>query len=120
MVHVYSKLYEISMGEPQKLIWHRAKVKRGNNVFIFDVYRTCATISVFYIDQSGKQWAIASAEEIVSMLVFAEDRERYQSIIGNVEWVLMDGIFKQRGMTKEEEGAFWYLKEHVLDEMVEK
>jgi len=31
----------------------------------------------------------------------------------------LDGLCYQRGMTKEEEAAFLYLKEHVLEEMVE-
>ncbi|CAI8893587.1 Transcriptional regulator [Bacillus sp. IT-79MI2] len=33
---------------------------------------------------------------------------------------LLDGIHNHRGMTSEEESAFLYLKENVLDEMVAK
>ncbi|MDA1545876.1 hypothetical protein [Bacillus cereus group sp. TH253LC] len=37
--------------------------------------------------------------------------------VGDVEWVLLDGVCADRGMTKEEIAAYLYLKVRLLDEM---
>ncbi|PGZ14682.1 hypothetical protein [Bacillus cereus] len=118
MMKVQSNLYEIWMAGPQELIQYHADIKRGKNVFAFEIYQTSNTISVFYIDQFGRQQMIASSREMLMMLMSEDDKKRYQNIIGDAEWVVLDGLHNQRGMTKEEEAAFLYLKEHVLDEMV--
>lgn len=39
------------------------------------------------------------------------------NIIGNASWLLLDGIHDFRGMTKEEQAAFLFLKENVLNDM---
>ncbi|WP_410985393.1 hypothetical protein [Bacillus cereus] len=115
MVQVQSNLYEISMNGPQALAWYNVEVKRGKNIFEFDIYRASDTISVFYVEQSGRQQMVASTEE---MLVYEEDKKRYINIVGDVEWVLLDDIHNPRGMKREEGLAFLYLKKNVLDEMV--
>lgn len=38
-------------------------------------------------------------------------------VIGNASWLLLDGIHDFRSMTKEEQAAFLYLKENVLNDM---
>ncbi|WP_142310260.1 hypothetical protein [Bacillus pseudomycoides] len=58
--------------------------------------------------------------EMLMMLVYEEDKMRYRNIVGDAEWLLLDGIHNHREMTSEEESAFLYLKENVLDEMVAK
>ncbi|PFN09954.1 hypothetical protein [Bacillus cereus] len=118
MRQVQSNLYEISMSGGQELMWYNVEVKRGNHVYEFEIYRASDTISVFYVDQSGRQQTIASTEEMLTMLVYEADKKRYRNIVGDAKWVLLDGLQSQRGMTREEELAFYYLKENVLDEMV--
>lgn len=44
------------------------------------------------------------------------ERKRYRNIIGDASWLLLDGIYDFRGMTKEEQEAFLYLKENVLND----
>ncbi|PFK47027.1 hypothetical protein COI93_02765 [Bacillus cereus] len=117
MMQTQSNLYEISLNGPQALAWYNVGVKRGKHVYEFDIYRASDTISVYYIDQSGRQLTIVSIEEMISMLVFEEDKKRYRNIVGDTKWVLLDGMDSQRGMTKEEELAFCYLKANVWDEM---
>jgi len=39
------------------------------------------------------------------------------AVVGDSEWVLLDGMCTDRGMTKEEISAYLYLKAHVLSEM---
>ncbi|MBC6975952.1 hypothetical protein H9I32_27315 [Bacillus sp. Xin] len=70
------------------------------------------------MEQSGRQQMVASTEEMLEMLVYEEDKKRYRNIVGDVEWVLLDDIHNHRGMKREEELAFLYLKKNVLDEMV--
>ncbi|WP_235356810.1 hypothetical protein [Bacillus pseudomycoides] len=96
------------------------EVKQGKHTYEFEIYRVSDTISVFYVDQFERQLAIASTEEMLMMLVYEEDKMRYRNIVGDAEWLLLDGIHNHRGMTSEEESAFLYLKENVLDEMVAK
>lgn len=98
-------------------MWYNVEVKRGKHVFEFEIYRASDTISVFYVDQSGRQQTIASTEEMMAMLFYEEDKKRYRNIVGDAKWVLLDGIHNHRGMTREEELAFLHLKAHVLDEM---
>ncbi|MDM5188585.1 hypothetical protein QUF99_15050 [Bacillus sp. DX4.1] len=117
MVQAQSNLYEISMSGGQELMWYHADVKRGNNVFIFEIYQASDTVSVFFVDKGERLLSIASTEEMMTMLAFDEDKRRYRNIVKDAEWVLLDGIASQRGMTKEEESAFLYLKENVLEEM---
>ncbi|MEY8351240.1 hypothetical protein AALF16_23780 [Bacillus cereus] len=118
MAQAHLNLYEISMSGGQKLMWYNVEVKRGKNTFEFDIYRASDTISVFYVDQSGRKQMIVSTEEMLTMLVYEEDKKRYRNIVGETERVLLDGIHNHRGMTREEELAFLYLKKHVLDERV--
>ncbi|WP_340031349.1 hypothetical protein [Bacillus tropicus] len=117
MAQTHSNLYEISVNGSQELIWYNVEVKRGKHTYEFEIYRASDTISVFYIDQPGRQRTIASTEEMISKLVYEEDKQRYRNIVGDVEWMLWDSMDSQRGMTKEEELAFLYLKANVLDEM---
>ncbi|MEH6979010.1 hypothetical protein [Bacillus pseudomycoides] len=119
MVQTHSNLYEISMSGGQELMWYNVEVKQGKHTYEFEIYRVSDTISVFYVDQFERQLTIASTEEMLMMLVYEEDKMRYRNIVGDSEWVLLDGMASQRGMTKEEELAFFYLKANVLDEMVE-
>ncbi|MEY8347916.1 hypothetical protein AALF16_06270 [Bacillus cereus] len=117
MVQTHSNLYEISVNGSQALAWYNVEVKRGNHVYEFEIYRASDTISVYYVDQSSRKQTIVSTEEMISMLVFEEDKKRYRNIIEDAEWILLDGMDTQRGMTKEEELAFRYLKANVWDEM---
>lgn len=54
---------------------------------------------------------------MLAMLLHDEDKVKYRNIVGDAEWLLLDGISSQRGMSKEEQAAFLYLKENVLEEM---
>lgn len=117
MAQTQSNLYEISVNGSQELMWYNVEVKRGKHTYEFEIYRASDTISVFYVDQSGRQQTIASTEEMISMLVYEGDKKRYRNIVGDAEWILLDGMDTQRGMTREEELAFLYLKANVLDEM---
>ncbi|MES9669937.1 hypothetical protein [Bacillus pseudomycoides] len=119
MAQTQSNLYEISVNGSQELMWYNVEVKQGKHTYEFEIYRVSDTISVFYVDQFERQLTIASTEEMLMMLVYEEDKMRYRNIVGDAEWVLLDGMASQRGMTKEEELAFFYLKANVLDEMVE-
>lgn len=116
MTQTQFNLYEILVSGPQELMRYHMEVKRGKNMYQFEIYRTCDTISVFYRDQSGRQQAIVNTEDMMTMLASEEDKKHYWNIIGDSEWVLVEGN-KQQSMTKEEESAFVYLKKHVLDEM---
>ncbi|MDZ5609292.1 hypothetical protein U2I54_20050 [Bacillus pseudomycoides] len=103
MMQTQSNLYEISLNGPQALAWYNVEVKRGKHVYEFDIYLASDTISVYYIDQSGRQQMIASTEEMISMLVYEGDKQRYRNIVGDAEWVMLDGMASQRGMSREEE-----------------
>lgn len=112
-------LYEISMPGYEELKWYPIEVKRGKQIFKFEVYRSFNEISVFYIDELGRKRTIISTEELVMMLVVDEDKRRFLEFIGDAEWVLLDGVCSDRGMTKEEMSAYLYLKTHVLDMLKE-
>ncbi|MFB5588451.1 hypothetical protein ACE41I_17315 [Bacillus cereus] len=110
-------LYEISMPRYEVLQWYPIEVKRGKQIFKFEVYRSDNEISVFYIDELGRKRAVTSTEELVMMLVVDEDKRRFLEFVGDSEWVLLDGVCSDRGMTKEEISAYLYLKAHVLNGM---
>ncbi|MBF7156027.1 hypothetical protein IWA68_26150 [Bacillus albus] len=103
----------------EELKWYPIEVKRGKQIFKFEVYRSFNEISVFYIDELGRKRTIISTEELVMMLVVDEDKRRFLEFIGDAEWVLLDGVCSDRGMTKEEISAYLYLKTHVLDMLKE-
>ncbi|MEB3055988.1 hypothetical protein [Bacillus pseudomycoides] len=119
MAQTQSNLYEISVNGSQELMWYNVEIKRGKHTYEFEIYRASDTISVFYVDQSGRQLTISSPKEMISMLVYEEYKKYYRNIVGDSEWALLDGMASQRGMTKDEELAFFYLKANVLDEKVE-
>ncbi|PFC85556.1 hypothetical protein CN272_20985 [Bacillus anthracis] len=99
------------------LQWYPIEVKRGKQTFQFEVYRSDNEISVFYIDELGRKRAVTSTEELTLMLVVDEDKKRFLEFVGDSEWVLLDGVCADRGMTKEEISAYLYLKAHVLNGM---
>ncbi|PFZ19114.1 hypothetical protein COL66_29480 [Bacillus wiedmannii] len=101
----------------EELKWYPIEVKRGKQTFHFEVYRSDNEISVFYIDELGRKRAVTSTEELALMLVIDEDKKRFLEFIGDSEWVLLDGVCADRGMTKEEISAYLYLKVRLLDEM---
>lgn len=94
-----------------------SEVRRGKQTYQFEVYRSDNEMSVFYIDELGRKRAITSTEELAMMLVVAEDKKRFLDYVGDSEWVLLDGVCADRGVTKEEISAYLHLKTHVLDEM---
>lgn len=110
-------LYEISMPGYEELKWYPIEVKRGKQTFHFEVYRSGDELSVFYIDELGRKRAVTSTEELTLMLVVDEDKKRFLEFVGDAEWVLLDGVCSDRGMTKEEISAYLYLKAQVLDEI---
>lgn len=110
-------LYEISMPGYEKLRWYPIEVKRGKQTFQFEVYRSDNEISVFYIDELGRKRAVISTEELTMMLLVEKDKKRFGNFVGDSEWILLDGVCADRGMTKEEIAAYLYLKAQVLDEM---
>ncbi|WP_257132886.1 hypothetical protein [Bacillus wiedmannii] len=112
-----SSLYEISMPGYEELKWYPIEVKRGKQTFHFEVYRSSNELSVFYIDELGRKRVVTSTEELVMMLVVDEDKRRFLEFVGDSEWVLLDGVCSDRGMTKEEISAYLYLKVRLLDEM---
>ncbi|MGG3523483.1 hypothetical protein ABES33_27560 [Bacillus pseudomycoides] len=69
-------------------MWYNVEVKRGKHVCEFEIYRTSDTISVFYVDQSGRQQMIASTEEMMAILFYEEDKKRYRNIVGDAKWML--------------------------------
>ncbi|MEK4609728.1 hypothetical protein, partial [Bacillus sp. FSL K6-0067] len=112
-----SSLYEISMPGYEELKWYPIEVKRGKQTFQFEVYRSDNETSIFYIDELGRKRAVTSTEELMMMLVVEEDKKRFRKFVGDSEWILLDGMCTDRGMTKEEISAYLYLKAHVLDEI---
>lgn len=110
-------LYEISMPGYEELKWYPIEVKRGNQTFHFEVYRSSNELSVFFIDELGRKRTITSVEELEMMLLFQEDKDRFRQFVGDSEWVLLDGVCADRGMTKDEISAYLYLKTHILDAM---
>lgn len=112
-----SNLYELSLNNLQELAWYNVEVKRGKHVYEFNIYREGDTISVFYVDQSGNKLTIVSTEEMLKMLVFEEDKKPYRDFVGDAEWILLDGMDTQRGMTRGEDAAFLYLKANVWDKL---
>lgn len=110
-------LYGISMPGYEELKWYPIEVKRGKQIFQFEVYRSDNEISVFLIDELGRKRTITSMEELEMMLLFQEDKDRFRQFVGDSELVLLDGVSADRGMTKEEISAYLYLKTQVLDGM---
>ncbi|EOS8268423.1 hypothetical protein ABTI76_000996 [Bacillus cereus] len=108
------------MSEYEKLKWYPVSVKRGKKTFNFELYESCCVISVFYIDELCRKRAIVSMEELEMMLVIEEDKRKFRNFIGDIEWVLLDGVCADRGMKKEEVAAYLYLKSNVLDAMESK
>ncbi|MGG3523598.1 hypothetical protein ABES33_28225 [Bacillus pseudomycoides] len=92
MAQTQSNLYEISVNGSQELMWYNVEIKRGKHTYEFEIYRASDTISVFYVDQSGRQLTIASTKEMLSMLVYEEDKKYYRNIVGDSEWALLDGM----------------------------
>ncbi|MEH7463817.1 hypothetical protein V7166_17520 [Bacillus thuringiensis] len=120
MTRSHSNLYEISMPVYEELLWYPVEVKRGKKVFKFEIYRACdSSLSVFYVDELERQRAVVSMEELEMMLVMEEDKKRFRNFVGDTEWVLLDGMCSERGMTKEEVAAYLYLKQSVLDKIEE-
>jgi len=108
---------KVSVSEGQELIRHIAEVKRGHNTYYFEINNTIDCISVYFIDGAKRRFSIASVEEMITMIPNEIEQKRYRNIIGDVSWLLLDGIHDFRGMTKEEQAAFLYLKENVLNDM---
>ncbi|MGG0239661.1 hypothetical protein [Bacillus rhizoplanae] len=108
------KLY---LSEGQELIWHIEEVERGHNTYRFEIHKAVGYMAVYFIDRNQKRFLISNLEEMLAMIPDEISRKRYRNIIGDVEWLLLDGIHDFRGMTTEEQAVFLYLKEHVLDEM---
>lgn len=109
--------YKVSVSEGQELILHIAEVKFGHNTYYFEINKAMDYISIYFIDGAKRRFSIASVEEILMMIPNEIERKRYRNIIGDVSWLLLDGIHDFRGMTKEEQAAFLYLKENVLNDM---
>lgn len=109
--------YKVSLSEGKKLICHIAEVKRGHNTYYFEINKAIDYISVYFIDGTKRRFSISSVEEMLVMVANEIERKRYRNIIGDASWLLLDGIHDFRGMTKEEQSAFLYLKENVLNDM---
>lgn len=112
------QIYEISLSEGQKLISHIAEIKRGHNMYYFEINKATDCISVYFIDDNQRRFNITSSEDMLMTIGNEVEQKRYRNIIGDADWLLLDGTHSLRRMTKEEEAAFLYLKKHVLDEMV--
>ncbi|WP_000423538.1 hypothetical protein [Bacillus cereus] len=108
---------ELSITEGQELMWHDVEVKCGVSTYNFKIYKTSDIIFVYFVDKYGRTLSIASADEMLTLIVNDVDQQRYKKLVGDAKWLLLDGIASQRGMTKDEEMAFLYMKENVLDEM---
>lgn len=109
--------YKVSVSEGQELIRKIAEVKGGHNTYYFEINKAIDFISVYFIDGVKRRFSIASVEDMLKMIPNEIERKRYRNIIGNASWLLLDGIHDFRGMTKEEQAAFLYLKENVLHDM---
>ncbi|UTG84541.1 hypothetical protein [Bacillus paranthracis] len=120
MLQPYSHLCEIAMSGYEELLWYPIQVKRGKRIFKFEIYRTNDnSFSVFYVDELERKRAVVSMDELEMMIVVEEDKKRFRNFVGDTEWVLIDGMCSERGMTKEEVSAYLYLKQNVLDRMEE-
>lgn len=108
---------KVSVSEGKKLIRHIAEVERGHNTYYFEINKAIDYISVYFIDGVKRRFSIASSEKILTMISNEIERKRYRNIIGDASWLLLDGIHDFRGMTKEEQAAFLYLRENVLNDM---
>ncbi|MGG2066925.1 hypothetical protein [Bacillus sp. S14(2024)] len=108
---------KISVSEGQELIQHIAEVKRGHNTYYFEINKAIDYISVYFIDGVKRRFLIASVEKMLTTIPNEIERKRYRNIIGNASWLLLDGVHDFRGMTKEEQAAFLYLKENILNSM---
>ncbi|MDC2866499.1 hypothetical protein [Bacillus sp. BP-3] len=113
-----TQIYDVFMSEGQELIWHIAEVKRGNSTYRFEIHKATDCITVYFIGEDHSRFMITSLEEMLMMIPNEIEQKRYRNIIGNADWLLLNGIHDFRGMTKEEVAALLYLKENVLDEMV--
>ncbi|WP_035432013.1 hypothetical protein [Bacillus sp. UNC322MFChir4.1] len=111
---------KVSVTEGEELTRHIAEVKRGYNTYYFEINKSIDYISVYFIDGAKRRFSIANIEEILMMTPNEIERKRYRNIIGDASWLLLDGIHDFRGMTKEEQVAFLYLKENVLNNMTMK
>ncbi|MEH6849443.1 hypothetical protein [Bacillus pseudomycoides] len=109
---------KVFVSEGKELIRHIAEVKCGHNTYCFEINKAIDYISVYFIDGVKRRFPITSVEEMLTMIPNEIERKRYRNIIGDASWLLIDGIHDFRGMTKEEQSAFLYLKKNVLDEMV--
>ncbi|MDP7980348.1 hypothetical protein [Bacillus multifaciens] len=109
--------YKVSVSEGQRVIRYIAEVKRGHNTYYFEINKAIDFMSVYFIDGIKRRFSIASVEEVLKIIVNEIERKRYRNIIGDASWLLLNGIHDFRGMTKEEQAAFLYLKENVLDDM---
>ncbi|SFC84847.1 hypothetical protein SAMN04488168_110129 [Bacillus sp. 491mf] len=108
---------KVSVSEGKKLIRHIAEVKRGYNTYYFEINKEIDYISVYFIDEAKRRFSIASVKEILTLIPNEIERKRYRNIIGDASWLLLDGTHDFRSMTKEEQAAFLYLKENVLNDM---
>lgn len=116
-----SNLYEISVSNEQELIWYIVEVKHGCNTYCFEINKTDDYLVVYFIDQWQRRLIITSVEGTLDMIVDEVDKQRYLSAIRaetDADWLLLDGIHSDRGMTEEEQAAFLHLKETVLDKEI--
>lgn len=77
-------------------------------------------ITVYFVDELQQRWEIASVEELVDMIVTEVDKQYYLNAIRaetDADWLLLDGIHSNRGMTEGEQAAFLQLKENVVDRL---
>ncbi|SFI02020.1 MULTISPECIES: hypothetical protein [unclassified Bacillus (in: firmicutes)] len=112
-----TQMYDVSVSEGQELIWHIAEVKRGHNMYRFEIHKATDCITVYFIGEDHSRFMITSLEEMLMMIPNEIEKKRYRNIVGNADWLLLNGIYDCRGMTEKEVASFLYLKNNVLDEM---
>lgn len=108
---------KVFVSEGRELILHIAEVKSGHSTYYFEINKAIDYISVYFIDGARRRFSIVSVDDMLTMIPNEIERKRYRNIIGGASWLLLDGIYDFRGMTKEEQVAFLYLKENVLNDM---
>lgn len=77
-------------------------------MYRFEIHKATNCITVYFIGEDHSRFMITSLEEMLMMIPNEIEQKRYRNIVGNAEWLLLNGIHDYRGMTEKEITAFFY------------
>ncbi|CAM4276106.1 hypothetical protein BAMA_07825 [Bacillus manliponensis] len=112
----------VILSDGQALTYYVATVTTGEETYYFEINKDKNYFAVYLIDEHQRRLEISTILGSVEMIIDEEVRYNYWKALRstiNSDWVVSDGEYSERAMTKEEEEAFLFLKEKVLDEMSE-